>query len=89
VKEITGGYHCNGSGTDHCIWKLLKKFEYNGSICKILVNFKEACVSFRREVMCYILIEFGIPMKLVMLIKMCMHEVSVKKPNPKSYARAS
>jgi len=40
----------------------------------ILVEFKKAYNSVRREVLCNILIEFGIPMKLVRLIKMCLTE---------------
>jgi len=38
------------------------------------MDFKEACNSFRREVLYNILIEFGIPTKLVRLIKMCRNE---------------
>ena len=38
------------------------------------MDFKKAYDSFRREVLYNIFIEFGIPMKLVMLIKMCLTE---------------
>jgi hypothetical protein len=38
-----------------------------------LIDFKKAYDSVRREIL-YILIEFGIPMKLVRLIKMCLNE---------------
>jgi hypothetical protein len=38
------------------------------------VVFQKAYDSVRREVLYNILIEFGIPMKLVMLIKMCLSE---------------
>ena len=38
------------------------------------MDFKEAYNSFRREVLYNILIEFGIPTKLVRLIKMCRNE---------------
>jgi hypothetical protein len=40
----------------------------------ILVDFKKAYNSFRREALYDILIEFGIPKKLVRLIKMCLTE---------------
>jgi hypothetical protein len=38
------------------------------------VDFKEAYNSVRGEVLYNILIEFGVPMKLVRLIKMCLNE---------------
>jgi len=38
---------------------------------RLFIHFKEAYDSVRREVLYNILIEFGIPMKLVRLIKMC------------------
>jgi len=36
-------------------------------------DFKKAYDPVRREVLCSILIEFGIPMKLLRLIKMCLN----------------
>jgi hypothetical protein len=41
---------------------------------QLFIDFKKAYDSVRREVLCNILIEFGIPMKLVRLIKMCPNE---------------
>jgi hypothetical protein len=41
---------------------------------QLFIDFKKAYDSVRREVMYNILIEFGIPMKLVRLIKMCLSE---------------
>ena len=38
------------------------------------IDFKKIYDSVRREVLCHILIEFGIHMKLVRLIKMCLTE---------------
>jgi hypothetical protein len=41
---------------------------------QLVIDFKKAYVSFRREVLYNILIQFGISMKLVRLIKMCLSE---------------
>jgi hypothetical protein len=41
---------------------------------QLFIDFTKAYGSFRREVLYNILIEFGIPMKLVRLIKMCVSE---------------
>ena len=41
---------------------------------QLFIDFKKAYDSVRREVLHNILIEFGIPMKLVKLIKMCLAE---------------
>ena len=41
---------------------------------QLFIDFKKAYGSVRREVLCNILVEFGIPMKLVRLIKMCLNE---------------
>ena len=40
----------------------------------LFIDFKKAYDSVRRDVLCNILIEFGIPMKLVRLINMCLTE---------------
>ena len=53
---------------------LKKKWEYNEAVLQLFVDFKKAYDSFRREVLYNILIVFGIPMKLVKLIKMCLTE---------------
>ena len=42
---------------------------------QLFIDFKKAYDSARREVLYNILIEFGIPGKLVMLIKMCLNEI--------------
>ena len=42
---------------------------------QLFKNFKKAYDSVRREVLFNILIEFGIPMKVVRLIKMCLTEM--------------
>jgi len=50
--------------------KYLKKWEYSEAVHQLFIDFKKAYDSFRSEVLCNILIEFGILMKLVWLIKM-------------------
>jgi hypothetical protein len=48
------------------IWE---KFEYNEAVHNLVIDFKKAYDSVRREVLYDILIEFGISMKLIRLIK--------------------
>jgi len=49
-----------------CIHQILeKKWEYNEAVHQLLIDFKEAYDSVRREVLCTTLILFCIPMKLV------------------------
>jgi hypothetical protein len=49
------------------------KWEYNGTVQQIFVDFKKAYDSVKREVHYNILLEFGIPKKLVRLLKMCLN----------------
>jgi hypothetical protein len=53
---------------------LEKRWEYNSTIHQLFIDFNKAYDSVRREVVYNILIEFGIPRKLVGLIKMCLNE---------------
>jgi len=53
---------------------LRKKWEYNEAVHQLFIDFKNAYNSVRREVLYNILNEFGIPMKLVRLIKMCLRQ---------------
>jgi hypothetical protein len=53
---------------------LRKKWEYNEAVHQPPTDFKKAYDSIRRGVLYNILIEFGIPMQLVRLIKMCMNK---------------
>jgi hypothetical protein len=53
---------------------LEKKWEFNDTLHQQFINFKKAYDSARRKVLYNILIEFGIPRKLVGLIKMCLNE---------------
>jgi hypothetical protein len=49
--------------------KKKKKLEYNEAVLQLIIDFKKVYGSVRREVLCNIIIEFDIPMKLVGLIK--------------------
>ena len=53
---------------------LEKKWEYNEAVHQLFIEFKKAYDSVRREVLYNILITFGISIKLVRLIKMCLTE---------------
>jgi hypothetical protein len=55
-----------------------KKWEYNATIHKLFVDFKNVFDSVRTEVLYNIIIEFGVFMKLVRLIKMCLNETYSK-----------
>jgi len=59
-----------------CIRQILdKKCEYSKAVHQLFTDFKKAYDSFRGEVLYNILIQFGMPMKLVWLIKMCLTEM--------------
>jgi len=45
------------------------EWEYNDAVHQLFIDFKKAYDSVRREILCNILIEFAIPLKLVRLIK--------------------
>jgi hypothetical protein len=46
-------------------------WEYNGTVHQVFIVFKKAYYSIRRAALYNIIIEFGIPRKLVGVIKMC------------------
>jgi len=71
------GFRRNRSTTDHkfCIRQILeKKWEHNKAVHHFFIDFTKAYDSVRREALYNILIEFGIPKKLLRLIKMCRTE---------------
>jgi hypothetical protein len=81
TKEIIGDHQCgfrrNRSTIDHIfrIRQILKKkCEYNEEVHQLFIDFKKAYDSVGREVLYKILIEFGIPRKLLKLIKMNLNE---------------
>jgi hypothetical protein len=49
-------------------------WKYNETVHQLFVDFKKSYDSVRREVLYNILIQFGVPMKLVRLIKMCLNK---------------
>jgi hypothetical protein len=51
-----------------------KKCKYNEAVHQRFMDFKKANDSVRNVVLCNIIIEFGDPTKLVMLIKMCLYK---------------
>jgi hypothetical protein len=55
-----------------------KKREYNGMLHQLFIDFKKAFDSITREVLYNILLEFGVPKKLVRLIKICLNETYSK-----------
>jgi hypothetical protein len=61
------------------IWQILeKKCEYNGTVHQLFIDFKKASDSIKRKVLYNILLEFGIPKKLLRQIKMCLNETYSK-----------
>jgi hypothetical protein len=85
VKEIIGGHQCgfccNRSTKDQILYIqqiLQKKWEYNGTVHQLFIDFKKAYESVKRAVLYNILLEFGIPKKVVRLIKMRLNETYSK-----------
>jgi hypothetical protein len=52
---------------------LEKKWEFYETIYQLFIDFKKAYDSVGREVLYSILIEFGVSMKLIRLIKVCLN----------------
>ena len=77
IGDHQRGFRRNRSITDHifCIRQILeKKWEYNDAVHQLFIDFKKAYDSVGREILYNIIIEFGIPMKLLRLTKMCLTE---------------
>jgi len=81
TEEIIWDFQCefrrNRSAIDHefCVRLILeKKWEHSEAVHQLFIEFKKAYDSVRREILYNILIEFGIPMKLVKLTKLCLAE---------------
>jgi sorting nexin-29 len=83
VNVILGDHQCgfrrNRSNMDETFYirqVLEKKWECNGTVHQLFIDFKKAYDS--REVLYNVLLEFGIPKKLVRLIKTCLNETCSK-----------
>jgi hypothetical protein len=85
--RVNGDHQCgfrrNRSTTDQisCSRQIPEKnWEYDETVHQLFVNLKKAYDSVRREVWynIFIRVEFGVPMKLVTLIKMCLNEIYSK-----------
>jgi hypothetical protein len=81
IGEHRGGFRRNKSTTDQifCIRQALeKKWEYNETVYQLFIDFKTAYDSMGREILYNILREFGVSMKPVRLIKMCLNRTYSK-----------
>jgi hypothetical protein len=79
VNEVIGDHQCGfcRNTTDRQIPE--KTLEYDGMVHQLFIDFKKAYDSVKREVLYNILLEFGVPKKLVRLIKMCLNETYSKE----------
>jgi sorting nexin-29 len=85
INEVIGDHQCgfchNRFTTNQIFYIqqiLEKKWEYNGKVHQLFIDFKTAYDSVKREVLYNNLLEFIIPKKLVRLIKMCLNEACSK-----------
>jgi hypothetical protein len=59
-----------------CIYQILERnWEYNEAVHQLFIHFNKAYDAIWGEVLYNILSEFGIPMKLVRLIKICLNKI--------------
>ncbi|KAJ4452252.1 hypothetical protein ANN_03770 [Periplaneta americana] len=72
--EVAGEWRKLHKAELHALLPLEKKWEYKGTVHQLFIDFKKAYDTVKREVLYDMLIEFGIPKKLVGLIKMCLNE---------------
>jgi hypothetical protein len=71
-------FHCDKSTMHHifCICQILEeRWEYNGALHQLFIDFKKVCDLFMREVLYNIHSECCIPMKLGRLIKICLNKM--------------
>lgn len=78
IRDHHCGFECSRSTTDQisCILKILQnKCEYNAGVHQLFVDFMQTYDSCIWEALYNILTEFGMPVKLVWLIKTCWNEI--------------
>jgi hypothetical protein len=56
----------------------VRNWKCNGTVHQLYIDFKKACDSVRRQVLCSIFNEFSVPVKLIMSIKMRLNETCSK-----------
>jgi sorting nexin-29 len=85
VNEVIGDHQCGSNHNRSTTYQIFflhqileKKWEYNGTVYQLFIDFKKAYDSVKREVLYNILLEFVISKKLVKLIKMCLNETYSK-----------
>jgi hypothetical protein len=73
IRDHQCGFQRNRWTTDQIFWirQILEKKNYNETLHQLFMDFKKTYYTVRREVLYNIPIQFGTPMKLVMLIEMC------------------
>ena len=79
AEEIIGDHQCGIRRKQVNYWSYIlhssntwDKWEHNEAVHQLFIDFKKSYDSVGREVLYNILTGFGIPMKLVRLIKMCL-----------------
>jgi hypothetical protein len=83
AEDIIGDHQCGfrriRSNTNSIFYIrqiLAKEKEHSETVHRLLTGFRKVYGSVRREILYNILFEFGIPMKLVRLLKMCLSKTT-------------
>jgi sorting nexin-29 len=72
IVVLQCGFRHSKPATDKifCTLQIMdEKWEFSGTVYKLLIDFEKTCDCVRREVLYSIVIEFGIPMKLFRIFK--------------------
>jgi hypothetical protein len=73
IDERIGDHQCGFRRNRSTTYQILCNREYNETVHQLFVDLKKAYHSVGREVLYKILIEFGVPMKLVRMNRMCLN----------------